>query len=262
MTTEPQTIYEDENFLAINKPTGMQVHAAKLKVKSEKLKVFEPTLIDWLLKNYPEVKDVGDDPATRPGIVHRLDKETSGVMLIARNQKTFEYLKSLFQAGQIRKTYLALVFGKTPGDGIIEKPIGIRNGTLKRSVHSEKMAKSAFTEYRLIKHVTCSTEHKAHNIKHEAHSAQQKMLHTPCSMLYVYPKTGRTHQIRVHLASIGHPVVGDRLYGGKSYKSLVMSHKLAARLMLHALAIEFTKQDGGRVRFEADPPEEFTAFFN
>src|SRR6266436_109346 len=132
---EPKIIHEDKNFLVVNKPAGLLVHGVK--VKNPGPRTAEQTLVDWLLKNYPEVKTVGDDPAMRPGIVHRLDKETSGVMLVARNQKTFEYLKSLFQAGQIRKTYLALVLGKTPRDGIIEKPIGIRNGTLKRSVNSE-----------------------------------------------------------------------------------------------------------------------------
>ena len=246
---EPKIIYEDENFLAVDKPAGLLVHGARFmdygsKNFEPRTMNYEPTLVDWLVERYPEIKGVGDpvklpngnygagDP-NRPGIVHRLDRGTSGVMLVARNQKYFEYLKSLFQKHEIKKTYLALVRGELKEKhGIIDRPLGIKSGTTKRTVHSAKMAKSAVTEYSVLRSSG------------------------GCSLLEVRPRTGRTHQIRVHLASIGHPVVGDKLYGPK--KLLTTNHSpLTTRLMLHALAIEFTTVEGRRIKIEADPPPEF-----
>lgn len=231
---EPNVIYEDRDLLVVNKPSGLQVHAARV---SGMPRGPHATLVDWLVKRYPEIAAVGDDPMLRPGIVHRLDKETSGVMLVARNQKCFEYLKQLFQKHEIRKTYLALVFGEPKRKrGVISAPIGIRSGTMKRSVRSSKMAKPAVTEYRVVKTASMKT------VPTEA-STEQRF-----SLLEVWPATGRTHQIRVHLASIGHAVVGDRLYGPKKQPAWVK------RLMLHALSLEFTALDGRRLKFEADPP--------
>src|SRR3989338_5411378 len=133
-----KVIYEDKNFIVINKPAGLLVHQAQFRRRTSNT---EPSLVDWLLKNYPEVKIVVDNPAERPGIVHRLDKDTSGVMVIARNQETFDYLKSLFQKHLVKKVYLALVCGKLiQRQGVIDKPIGIKNGSTKRSVHSQKLA--------------------------------------------------------------------------------------------------------------------------
>jgi 23S rRNA pseudouridine1911/1915/1917 synthase len=245
VVAEPEIIYEDENVLAINKPAGLLVHASRnvkdktpegdrrRRVSSSAFQVpgGEPTLVDWLLKKYPEIKNVGDDPETRPGIVHRLDKATSGVMLVAKNQKYFDYLKSLFQKRQIKKTYLALVWGKVlPRSGVIEKTIGIKSGSLKRSVRSEKMAKDAVTYYKVKKYF----------------AAGDKIF----SLLEVEPKTGRTHQVRVHLASIGHPVLGDRVYGRRAKEA-------AGRLMLHSLSLEFSSEEGRRIKVEAEPPRQF-----
>lgn len=223
-------IYEDKNFIAVNKPAGLLVHP--LKAKSSKLKA-EFTLVDWLLKNYPEVKGVGDDPENRPGIVHRLDKETSGVILVARNQKFFEYLKNLFQTHQIKKTYLALVYGRMESKaGIIEKPIGLKSGTTKRTVHlrKAKMIKEAVTEYRVKKIL--------------------KLKDRDFTLVELIPRTGRTHQLRIHLASIGHPVVGDSLYGPKT-NPLGLT-----RQFLHAESVEFSLPNGSRIKIEADLPEE------
>ena len=260
---EPKVIYEDKDFLVLDKPAGLLVHRTRFDVGSERLDDRgldvrsgklgaktsniqrlssngpEDTLVDWLVKRYPEVKKVGDDPETRPGIVHRLDRDTSGVILVARNQDYFLYLKSLFQEHKVEKTYLALVFGKfKEKEGVINKPIGIKSGTIKRSTHSGKMAKEAVTEYEVLRTVRGK---KLDVGRKEA----------DFSLLKIYPKTGRTHQIRVHLASIGHPVVGDELYG-KSKKKLEVS-----RLMLHAQAIEFNSENGEKLRFEADVPSSF-----
>src|SRR5437868_685460 len=101
---DPEIIYEDADLVGVSKPAGLIVHAIKNRPEGE------PTLVDWLLARYPEINNVGDEPVLRPGIVHRLDKDTSGVMLVARNQTSFLYLKSVFQGREMQKTYLALVF--------------------------------------------------------------------------------------------------------------------------------------------------------
>ena len=215
----------------------------------------EPTLVDWLLARYPEIKNVGDDPALRPGIVHRLDKATSGVMLVAKTQASFEHLKKIFQEHRMQKTYVALVRGvPKESHGVIDAPIGIKNGTLKRSIHSSKMAKSAVTEYSVVK------------IFDKGDNGSEQY-----ALLKVNPKTGRTHQIRVHLASIGHPIVGDMLYGRKPVRgktarsaSAAMASAEAARrteaaprLMLHAASIAFDGDGVNRFEFEAPLPEGF-----
>ena len=248
---DPEIIYEDKDFVAVNKPAGLLVHQANLKLKAENLELHEATLVDWLLKKYPEIKNVGDDPITRPGIVHRLDRETSGVMVIAKHQKYFEYLKSLFKRRQIKKKYIALVWGKvTPEEGVIEKPIGIKDGTVKRSVYSQKMAKEAITKYRVMRYFAG----QGSGVR-----GQEKEIF---SLVEVEPLTGRTHQIRVHMASIGHPVLGDKVYGSKTSKRVKCGFDrfTASRLMLHALSLEFVNEDGRRIKLEAELPEDYNNF--
>ncbi|TSC89880.1 MAG: 23S rRNA pseudouridine synthase [Parcubacteria group bacterium Gr01-1014_3] len=227
MKPKIEVIYKDKNLLAINKPAGLLVHPIEGK-KSE------ATLTDWLLEKYPEVKTVGDDPEHRPGIVHRLDKDTSGIILVPRNQKTFEYLKNLFQTHQIQKTYTAIVWGKMqPASGVIKKPIGIKTGTLKRTsdVRHAKMVKDATTVYRTVR-----------RLKWENHDL---------TLLEVAPKTGRTHQIRIHLASTNHPIVGDRLYGGRR-----PTPSWVNRQFLHAGSVEFTLPDGKLLKLTAKLPKD------
>jgi 23S rRNA pseudouridine1911/1915/1917 synthase len=235
--TGPEIIFENKDFLVVNKPAGLMVHGVRVsgKRRIDEARGAEPTLVDWLIARHPEVKNVGDDPALRPGIVHRLDKATSGVMIIAKTQASFERLKKLFQEHDMRKTYVALVHGVPKNKtGVIDAPIGIKNGSLKRSVHSSKMAKPAVTQYSVMKEIgKSSTDTERY------------------ALLKVNPKTGRTHQIRVHLASIGHPIVGDALYGKKS------GVVTAPRLMLHAAMLEFADGDGNRFAFEAPLPAEF-----
>src|SRR3989344_8368647 len=132
----PEIIYEDKNFLVLNKPAGLLVHGP---CKS---------LVDWLLVHYPEVKSVGDDPETRPGIVHRLDRETSGTLLVPRNQESYIYFKKLFQSHEVKKTYLALVRGVVhEKEGLINKPLGLKTGSVKRTVFTKnaRMIKEAIT---------------------------------------------------------------------------------------------------------------------
>lgn len=204
------------------------VHAVKAKNRKP-----EKTLIDWLVQKYPEVKNVGDDPNLRPGIVHRLDKDTSGILVIARNQNSFGDLKKKFQTGQIIKKYLALVWGKLePKSGIIKKAIGLKPGGIKRTtaLKNAKLIKEAATEYRVKKYLN------------------------GFSLVEIRPLTGRTHQIRIHLNSLGHPVVGDKIYGGKPCPAGLK------RQFLHAEAIEFSLPEGGRIKAVADLPPELESF--
>ncbi|MDW8279815.1 MAG: RluA family pseudouridine synthase [bacterium] len=219
---EPEIIYENNDFLVINKPNGLLVHPT---IKNEK-----NTLVDWLIKRYPEIKAVGDN-VFRPGIVHRLDKETSGIMIIAKNQKFFDYLKNLFKTHKIKKIYLALVWGKiTKKHGIINLPISLKSGSIKRTIYKGKLQKQAITKYKLLKIFK--------NKKGDFFS-----------LLEIYPLTGRTHQIRVHLKAINHPICGDKLYGKKNDNF--------KRLMLHALSIEFSFINGKIIKIETDIPKSF-----
>lgn len=218
-------IYEDKNFVVLNKSAGVLVHRVPGKKNSEE------SVVDWLLKNYPEVKGVGDNPVMRPGIVHRLDKDTSGVILAARNQKAFLYLKKLFQEHRVIKKYLALVWGKLEGRGVIKAPIGLKAGTVKRTTRGKmKMVKAAITEYKVLKKIEKNGQ--------------------TFTLVELTPKTGRTHQLRIHLSSIHHPVVGDALYDPKENPFELK------RQFLHARSLEFTTPDSGRIKLEADLPRD------
>ena len=232
-----KVLAETADFAVIYKPAGVTVHRIKhlesaRRRRGEVAPGGEVYLTDWVLNHYPETAGAGDDPEYRPGIVHRLDKETSGALIIARNSEAFDYLKSLFQEGKVKKVYLALVHGEVRGgSGIINKPIGLLGGSVKRTVHGGKMVKEAVTEYKV------------------------RQRYDDYTLLEVSPKTGRTHQIRVHLASIGHPIVGDKLYGGKKEKRAKLSLN---RQFLHAYFLGFTDREGIRREFEADLPDELT----
>ncbi len=245
MLQDISVLYEDKNFLALYKPAGVLVHEARSmkheakKAPRSRLHVSRnPILVDWVLERYPEVKKVGDDPKIRPGIVHRLDKDTSGVILVARNQKYFEYLKKLFQERKIKKTYLALAWGRlTPKIGEIKKPILTKNGSVKRTIWKGRMEKEAITEYKVLKYLSNQSRIKSNDAR-------------IFSLLRVSPKTGRTHQIRVHLASSGHPVLGDALYGPKTNPFGL------TRQFLHAESLELNTAQGKRIRIDAELPPE------
>lgn len=227
---QPEIILEENDFLLVYKPADWLVHGIYHKGEA---KHAEETLVDWLVRRYPEIREVGDTPAQRGGIVHRLDRETSGVMVIARTQDAFVYLKKLFQSRNIHKTYQTLVWGALKDNaGIINKPISIIDGSVKRTVFKGKMSREAVTEYRVLE-------------RYQTKDKKEQL-----TLLEVSPKTGRTHQIRVHLSSIGHSVVGDKLYGKKG--------TLAGldRQFLHAARIEFTTPSGKKVTGESKLPAE------
>lgn len=216
----------------------------------------ETTLTTEILKIYPEIAKVGDLPVgrqaiqERPGLVHRLDKETSGILVIARNQKTFEYLKELFVNRKIKKTYLALVQGKFKEKrGIIDKPISLKPDTTRRTTSRGKMTKEAITEYEVLKTFEVPVELILNSNPRE--SVKKNLRESAFfNLLKIFPKTGRTHQIRVHLASIGHPIIGDAVYGKK------INPFGLTRQFLHAESLEFNLEDGKRIKLEADLPNE------
>jgi len=214
-----EILYEDEDLAVIYKPAGIVVHPAP----GHK----EGTLVHGLLKRLKDLSGIGGK--LRPGIVHRLDKDTSGLMLIAKNDFAHQALVKAFKERRINKEYLAIVYGEVkPSKGSIEKPIG------RHPVHRKKMAvlkegKEAVTNYKVLK-----TFKKA-------------------TLLLAKPLTGRTHQLRVHFSSLGHPILGDPLYGG-----LKPNLPRPERLMLHAYKLSFehprTKQI---LTFTKEPPENF-----
>ncbi|OGN33897.1 MAG: hypothetical protein A3G51_01295 [Candidatus Yanofskybacteria bacterium RIFCSPLOWO2_12_FULL_43_11b] len=230
MPEKIETVYEDKNILVINKPSGLITHPKNSEDKQK-------SVTGWLVEKYPEIKTVGEDPL-RPGLVHRLDKDTSGLLVIAKTQDSFLYLKNLFQERKIQKFYLALVSGRTKeSKGIIDAPmgrIGMKRTTQVRGNKKLKDKKEAVTEYDTIKNFRDFT------------------------LLEVSPHTGRTHQIRVHLKSIGNPVAGDPLYGRKKDEA----PEGLDRLFLHAYKLQFTSPDGKALTFETDLPDELQKVLN
>ncbi len=228
-------LFESKDYLAINKPAGLIVHADGTHT--------EPTVTDWLMKHYPEMEDVGE-PVTltnggvikRPGIVHRLDRETSGVLLIAKNQKAHQALKEQFQERTVKKTYHTFVYGLLKDDdGSINRPIGrskndFRKWTAQRGVRGE--LRDAETWYSVIS---------------RGETSEGKFTYVE-----VRPQTGRTHQIRVHFKAIHYPVVCDSLYA-PNHAAALGFHRLA----LHALSVEFRDLKGKKVKVEAPLPEDF-----
>ncbi len=225
----PKIIHQDENIIVVDKPINLSVHKG--------LVIHERTLADFLIEEFPEIGNVGDDPTLRPGIVHRLDRETSGVIVIARNQKYFDHLKNLFKKREMEKTYLALVFGKLKEkQGKIEGEMGrsrrdFRKQALVRGKVGVRKERYSLTYYKVLDE---SGDY---------------------SLLEVFPKTGRTHQIRVHLHSIGHPIVGDKKYIFKEHKKIE-----TPRMFLHAKSLSFIGPDGKYYFFESNPSEEFKTY--
>ncbi|MDD4476647.1 MAG: RluA family pseudouridine synthase [Patescibacteria group bacterium] len=215
-------IAETPDYVVVEKPSGMLTHPTSAEEKNTVSKI--------LLKKYPEIKNVGDDPETRPGIVHRLDKDASGILVVARKQKMFEHLKKQFQNKKIAKEYLALAYGKIESDcGTIDFQIGrIKGGEKMAARPKDGEGKPSTTDFEVVK--------RFHN----------------CSLIRVFPRTGRTHQIRVHLFALGHPLVGDTLYQIKKYKKIPVE-----RLMLHSSRITFIDINGEEKTFSSQTPEIF-----
>lgn len=197
-------LHEDEDLLVVNKPPGLIVHPGAGRRRG--------TLVNALLHHCPGLTGIGG--IQRPGIVHRLDKETSGCLVVAKTEMAHQSLSRQFEHRQVKKTYLALVHGLVrAAHGRISLPIGRRERERKRMGVRTRKGRETETTFRVLRS-------------------------TPdCSLVEVMPTTGRTHQIRVHLSAIGHPVVGDKLYGGRRERK---SRLKAAHQLLHAWKLGFT----------------------
>lgn len=219
-------LFENEHFVIVDKPAGVQAHPSSADASD--------TLVNWLIDRYPDITSVGDD-ALRPGIVHRLDKDTSGLLVIAKNQTAFEELKRLFSERKISKIYTALVHGHiNPSEGTLDTPLARAYSLPKQAIatphtHTRGTIRPALTHYRVLEH------------------------RGEYDLVEARPKTGRKHQIRVHLASIGHPIVGDKLYGTKLTRA---QDKHFSRHFLHAKELSFSLF-GQDYSFESPLPEEF-----
>ncbi len=213
-------IYEDEDVVVVNKPAGMVVHPAPGHEAG--------TLVNALLAHFPELAgfiETDEETARRPGIVHRLDKQTSGLIVVAKHEAARRFLQGQFKQRKVRKTYVALLEGRLqPPDGIIEAPIGRDPKDRKRMAVRQRGGRPARTVYHLIEYFDDYT------------------------LVTVQPVTGRTHQIRVHLAAIGHPVVGDRVYGYRRQRSGLR------RQFLHAWKLALTLPSGEMREFVAPLP--------
>ena len=220
-----EIVYEDNALIVVNKPAGMVIHPAPGHRRG--------TLVNALLAHCPELAAAGEDAGdARPGIVHRLDRDTSGLILTAKNEQIRRALQRQFKSHQVLKVYLALLDGRLQAArGRIEAPLG------RDPHHRQRMAvvpggREAVTEYRLLA-VYAGGGY---------------------SLVEAEPKTGRTHQIRVHFASIGHPVVGDPVYGRRRTRLPL------ARQFLHAQRVGFTHPLTGQpLEFEAPLPDDLAA---
>jgi len=193
----PPIIFEDDYIIGLDKPANLIVHPAP--------SVKESTLVDILLKTFPSLIDIG--PPHRAGIIHRLDKNTSGIILIAKSNDVLTHLSKQFKNREIKKQYIALIDGHpNEKNAIINAPLG-RNPTKKSTVSITNSGKPSITTYKVLK------------------------TYPQHSLVEVFPKSGRTHQIRVHFSAIGHPIAGDTTYGSKT--------KIDNRHFLHAKSIEF-----------------------
>lgn len=220
---EPQSIpldivYEDEDVIVVNKPAGMVVHPAYGHL--------DGTLVNALLAHYPNL--VESEDRLRPGIVHRLDKDTSGLIIVAKNDEARKHLQRQFKARVVRKVYLALLEGQIePSAGRIEAPIGRDPRQRQRMAVLPQGGRPAETEYRVLEYLRDHT------------------------LVEAIPRTGRTHQVRVHFAWLGHPVAGDSVYGRRKRPPTLR------RQFLHAQALGFKLPANDEyVEFEAKLPED------
>ena len=232
----PSIVYEDPNLVVVNKPSRLIVHRKNAADT-------QPSLTDWVVQNYPELENIGESfiasgtPVPRCGIVHRLDKDTSGLIIIAKNNDAFYFLKKQFQDHTIKKSYKALVYGKPKEQsGIINSPLGRIGMKRTTQMTGKKLidGKESVTEYKTLKSFRNFT------------------------LLEVQPKTGRTHQIRVHLKSIGCPVAGDIVYAPRGWQRPDGLN----RLFLHAYKLELTTPDHKVLTLETDLPEELQKVLN
>lgn len=223
---EPKIIFEGRDLLVLEKPAGWVVNRAE-SVKGK-------TLQEWLEKKF--CLGVGGGIGGRAGIVHRLDKETSGLLLVAKNEKVFLNLQKQFKARTVKKKYLALVYGVVkPGEGVIKAPVG-RLPWDREKFGVVPGGREAETKYKVVGEYVSEDKERY-------------------SLIEASPQTGRTHQIRVHLRHLGFPIVADNLYAGR--KRYRQGGKWCPRMFLHAAGISFSHPGTGkRVEFSLPLPQD------
>ncbi len=222
-----EILKDTADYVVINKPAGLLIHQAN--------DIHEPTVVDWALGHYPRIRSVGEDPE-RPGIIHRLDKEVSGLVVIAKRQAMFDHLKEQFQKRTIKKNYVALVHGTgLPDEGSI-------NFLIERSSQGYKMAAKPLSQTGKTAITIFTVEQRFHNY----------------TLVNIQIKTGRTHQIRAHFSAYGHPVVGDDLYSTQKIRLLNKKLNLG-RIFLVAIGLTFSDLDGESQAFSISLPEDLTA---
>ncbi len=225
-------LYEDADLLALNKPPGMTVHPGAGQRQG--------TLVNALIHHCPDLEGIGD--IQRPGLVHRLDKDTSGVMVVAKSALALQNLQAQFQARQVVKRYLALVWGRWPeASGTITLAIGRHPSQRHKMAVIGRRRREAATSWQCLREFP-----------------------GPFSLLELTLHTGRTHQIRVHMAAAGHPVVGDNVYGGGEKRlanlpeALTPLGTLVTRQLLHARFLQFRHpRTGATLKLEAPLPPDF-----
>jgi len=244
-----EVVYEDDDLAVINKPAGMMVHAGSGATDEARS---GGTLVNALMHRFKSLSSIGGD--LRPGIVHRLDKETSGLILIAKNDKAHEALAEMFASRQMTKTYIALMQGKLPEEAAtIQTPIS-RDAVRRTRMTTRRLdgARHAVTHYRVVERL--------------------ETRFGPFTLARVRIETGRTHQIRVHMASISHPVVGDTLYGAPAKiiaLPLSVTRKAAREVLqlernfLHSSELEFTHPISSKlIQLTSPLPKELEIFLN
>ncbi len=239
MDNKPSIVFEDDSMVAVVKPYGMIVNNADTSKH-------EYTLQDWVKENINIDKKSADkdsDFYLRDGIVHRLDKETSGIILIAKNEKAFKNLQSQFKNRQVEKCYLALCHGEFSEEGKVVVPVGrlpwnrMRFGVIPKGKNAE-------------------TDFKPDSVYEDPDDRNLRL-----SLVKAYPKTGRTHQIRVHLQYINHPIYSDILYSGRKISR--RDRKRLPRHFLHAAEISFNHPETfERISISSDLPDDLSEFIN
>ncbi len=233
-------VAETPEYVVIEKPAGLLVHPTMAEEKN--------TLVSWLTKKYPSIKKVGDEPSIRPGIVHRLDKEASGLLVVAKTQKMFEHLKAQFKNRTVEKEYYALVHGK------VSKDWDEINFPIARGENAERMAARP-----LSKKVGSTSMDTIETGEKEAKTeflVEKRFAN--CTLVRITLHTGRMHQIRVHMLAYNNPLVGDPLYKQRLRKRNL--DEKCGRLFLHSTKLAFTDLTGEKQTFEAPLPEQLSAF--
>ncbi|HZU08326.1 MAG TPA: RluA family pseudouridine synthase [Pseudacidobacterium sp.] len=238
-----EIVYEDDDLSVVNKPAGMMVHAGSGATEDARNR---GTLVNALLHHYRQLSSAGGE--LRPGIVHRLDKQTSGLIIVARNDTTHLKLAEMFSRRQIRKTYIALVHGHLKQD----------TGTINAAISRDLLRRTRMTTRRTTGGRTA--------ISHYEVMERMESRFGKFTLVRVRIETGRTHQIRVHMAAIGHPIVGDTLYGAPARIAVPSRGKEAEsvalhRNFLHAAELAFAHPRTGKLlELSAPIPEELKKF--